>query len=130
MAASPDKHILCVDDHNDICELISLILKNYKVTSANSMAEALRLASKERFSLYLLDYHLPDGTGIELCLLIKNFDPDTPILFVTGTSSMVEEQALNLGAQGLIKKSDNYFAEKLSAKVAELLGEKDNLQSE
>jgi two-component system, NtrC family, response regulator HydG len=124
------KHILCVDDHNDICELISLILRDYKVTSANSMAEALRLASKEQFSLYLLDYHLPDGTGIELCLLIKNFDAETPILFVTGTSSMVEEQALNIGAQGLIKKNNDHFAEKLSAKVAELLGEKDKPQSE
>ena len=77
-----------------------------------------------------MDYHLPDGTGIELCLLIKNFDAETPILFVTGTSSMVEEQALNIGAQGLIKKNNDHFAEKLSAKVAELLGEKDKPQSE
>lgn len=123
---SPQKHILCTDDHKDLCELISLILNDHKVTSANSMAEALRLASKEKFDLYLMDYHLPDGTGIELCLLIKNFDTETPILFVTGTSSMIEQQALNIGAQGLIRKTDNNFAEKLSAKVAELLDTNDS----
>lgn len=115
------QHILCVDDHGDTCELISFILKDYKVTSANSMAEALRLASTNKFSLYLLDYHLPDGTGIELCLLIKNFDAETPILFITGTSSMIEQQALNIGAQGLLKKSDDKFAEKLPTRVSELL---------
>lgn len=122
MSAFP-KQILCVEDHSDICELISLILKDYKVISANSMAEALRLASKEQFSLYLLDYHLPDGTGIELCLLIKNFDTETPILFITETSSMNEQQALTIGAQGLIKKTDVSFAQKLAAKVAELVEE-------
>jgi CheY-like chemotaxis protein len=120
LSATP-KHILCVDDHNDTCELISVILKNYKVTSANSMAEALRVATKEQFSLYLLDYHLPDGTGIELCLLMKNFDTETPILFVTGTSSMTETQALNVGAQGLVKKTDDNFTVKLERKVSELL---------
>jgi CheY-like chemotaxis protein len=88
------------------------------------MAEALRLASNGQFSLYLLDYHLPDGTGIELCLLIKNFDNDTPILFVTGTSSMNNQQALNIGAQGLIRKTIDNFAEALTAKVDELLGAK------
>jgi two-component system response regulator HydG len=115
------KQILCVDDHSDTCELISFILKDYKVTSANSMAEALRLASKGGFSLFLLDYHLPDGTGIELCLLIKNFDTETPILFVTGTSAMTEQQALNIGAQDLIRKTVDKFPEKLMNKVSELI---------
>jgi CheY-like chemotaxis protein len=120
-AKKTEKHILCVDDHDDTCELIATILKDYKVTSAHSMAEALRLASKEKFSIYLLDYHLPDGTGIEVCLMIKNFDDKTPILFVTGTSSMTERQALNIGAQGLIKKASDDFVEKLETTVSKLL---------
>lgn len=84
------------------------------------MAEAINLATKEKFDLYLLDYHLPDGTGLELCLLIKNFDTETPILFVTGTSNMTEAQALTVGAQGLIRKGSE-LVERLEKKVAELL---------
>ena len=103
------KRILCVEDHQDTCELISTILINYEVISAYSIEDALRLATLEKFSLYLLDYHLPDGTGLELSLLIKNFDTETPILFVTGTSSMTEAQALKIGAQGLIQKGSNSF---------------------
>lgn len=115
------KSVLCVEDHPDTCELISMILKKYEVVSANSMADALAQATKRKFALYLLDYHLPDGTGIELCLLIKNFDTETPMLFVTGTSSMTEKQALTIGAQGLIKKTCDTFVKDLEAKAAEIL---------
>jgi CheY-like chemotaxis protein len=117
------KRILCVEDHPDTCELISTILKDYECTSAYSKADALMLSSKEKFDLYLLDYHLPDGNGIELCLLIKNFDTTTPILFVTGTSSMNEKQSLKLGAQGFIKNTDENFIDKLQKKVSELLAD-------
>jgi two-component system OmpR family response regulator len=81
-----------------------------------SKADALMLATKEKFDIYLLDYHLPDGNGIELCLLIKNFDTKTPILFITGTSSMNEKQALKIGAQGLIKNTSDNFIDKLQKK--------------
>ena len=85
------------------------------------MADALVQATKENFSLYLHDYHLPDGTGFELCLLIKNFDTDTPILFFTGTSSITEEQVLKIRAQGLIKKGKASFPDELKRRVSELL---------
>lgn len=115
------KTVLCVEDHPDTCELISVILEKYEVISAYSMADALDQATKQKFGLYLLDYHLPDGTGIELCLLIKNFDKKTPILFVTGTSSMTEDQAFTIGAQGLLKKTSSSFVADLQAKAAEIL---------
>ena len=115
------KRILCVEDHPDTCELISTILKKYECTSAYSKADALFLATKDKFDLYLLDYHLPDGNGIELCLLIKNFDTTAPILFITGTSSMNEQQTLAIGAQGLIKNTTDNFVDKLQKKVSELL---------
>ncbi len=118
------KRILCVEDHPDTCELISTILNQYDCTSAHSKADALMLATKRKFDIYLLDYHLPDGNGIELCLLIKNFDTETPILFVTGTSSMTERQALKVGAQGLIKNVGDNFIDELQEKVSKLLEDK------
>ena len=44
------KRILCVEDHPDTCELISTILKKYDCTSAYSKADALSLATKEKFT--------------------------------------------------------------------------------
>ena len=53
--------------------------------------------------------------------MIKNFDDKTPILFVTGTSSMTVKQALNIRAQGLIRKGSINFVETLKSRVSELL---------
>lgn len=113
--------ILCVDDHTDFCELVAAILHDVKVVSAHSMAEAVALATKEKFDLYLLDYHLPDGTGLELCLLLRGFDAKTPILFMTGTSSISEAQAINAGADGLVKKGRTEAVAELRSKVTKLL---------
>lgn len=113
--------ILCVEDHPDICELVSAVLKDFEVISANSVAEALQNAAKGKFSLYLLDYHLPDGTGVDLTKSIRNFDDTTPILFFTATSSMNESQALSVGAQGFVKKATDSFIEDLMNTVQRLV---------
>jgi CheY-like chemotaxis protein len=59
---------------------------------AHSKAEALRKATGGLFDLYLLDYYLPDGTGLELCLLIRDFDGSTPVLFVTDVAEPGQQQ--------------------------------------
>jgi CheY-like chemotaxis protein len=115
------KHILCVDDNSDTCELVSHILKEYAVASAYSVADAVKRATAERFDLYVLDYHLPDGTGLELCLMLRTFDRDTPILFATATGEIVESQVITAGAQGLVKKGSASFVDDLKAKVSQML---------
>ena len=100
------RRILCVDDHDDMCSLIATILSDHEVVSAQSKAEALRKATGGLFDLYLLDYYLPDGTGLELCLLIRDFDDSTPILFVTDFTELTRQQIENVNAQGLVWKQN------------------------
>jgi len=64
-----------------MCELITNALDTHEVVGAYSKADALLHAVDGSFDLYLIDYHLPDGAGLELCLLIRTFDPPTPIFF-------------------------------------------------
>jgi CheY-like chemotaxis protein len=66
----------------------------------------------------LIDYHLPDGTGLELCLLIRTFDLFTPIFFCTATSSITETQAKRAGAQKLIKHG-SMFVSRLQSAVSQ-----------
>ena len=115
------KLILCVDDHADTCALVTTLLKDYEVTSAYSMADAIKQATAQKFELYILDYHLPDGTGLELCLMLRGFDHDTPILFATASSSITEAQVITVGAQGLIRKNGAPFTDTLVARVTQLL---------
>jgi len=119
MLSEPKKKILCVEDHHDMWELITIDLPEYEVIGAYSKADALNKAREDQFDLYLLDYHLPDGTGIELCLLIRAFDPDTPIFLCTGTTLTVE-QIENAGGQRFIFKNET-FLWKVREAVTEVL---------
>jgi CheY-like chemotaxis protein len=116
------KKVLCVEDHPDTCELISVVLKDYEVISANGLGEAFLKFKENVFDVVLLDYHLPDGNGMELCRMIRSEDQSTPILFVTGTSNMSSEAAVAAGASGLIRKTSADFIQRLKQNVDLLAG--------
>ncbi len=106
------RRILCVDDDTDSCEIISLMLhnadENYRVTTTASVNTALNLMAEEPFDLYILDYRLPEMSGIDLCRLIRQADAKTPIMFFTGMAREVDgDNALEAGAtKFLVKPND------------------------
>jgi len=118
------RHILYIEDHEDTRELVTLVLeeRNYQVTSDQTIAGGLTSARSQDFDLYLLDSWLPDGSGVELCQRIREFDLHTPILFYSAAAFEVDrETAINSGAQGyLIKPS--HFSE-LSELITKLIDE-------
>lgn len=104
----PDSQILCVEDHEDLGQGLKSFLdsKGHQVTIAPSVTRALEFAKASRFSLYILDYHLPDGTGIELCHLIRAFDLSTPILLYSHSADpQLRQLALSAGAQSCLRKT-------------------------
>ena len=98
------KRLLCIDDQEDTCTLVSSILDNYKVTAQHSKAGGFRQAATKKFDVILADYYLPDGTGLELCAMIRAFDLETPILLITATHTITHEQVIAVGGQGVIRK--------------------------
>lgn len=122
MAQGPSARILCVEDNPDICGYICEMMKiaGYETVTAPNLIEGLRLAKSERFDLYLLDYNLPDGTGMELCRLIRALDKRTPILFYSSvTGPELRQEALEAGAQGYISKMEAF--EILEQTIARLI---------
>lgn len=102
----PRKRILLIDNDEDTCTMFSIFLEAaYDVRSALTMADALELASHDRFDLYLIDIHLPDGNGLELFEQIRSFDASTPVIFCSGSSDeLVQQQALQKGAHAFLIK--------------------------
>ena len=98
------KRLLCVDDQEDTCALVSTILSDFEVVSEHTRAGALERAMAGGYDVILADYYLPDGTGLELCALVRTFDPKTPILLVTATHSIEHEQVIAHGGQGVLRK--------------------------
>jgi len=99
------KRILFVEDDEEAHELVTLTLTGYRLATARDCAEGLRLARQRCFDLYILDNWLPDGTGVELCHRIREFDERTPILFYSGAGYAHDTRdALDAGAQEYLIK--------------------------
>jgi DNA-binding response OmpR family regulator len=78
---------------------------NYDVVTTPSLAGAMKLAKADKFDLFVLDSVLDDGTGIELCRLIRLMDDSTPILFCSGKAYESDKvEAFNSGAQRYLVK--------------------------
>lgn len=72
--ASPSRrHVLLVEDHAATRVALETLLKrrDYRVSSAGTVAEARELAEKETIDLVVSDIGLPDGTGFELMAELK-----------------------------------------------------------
>lgn len=77
------KRILCADADEDHRSLESALLRaaGYEVVTAEGISDALRIARGVGFDLYLVAYKLQDGTGLELCKRLREFDGVTPVFF-------------------------------------------------
>jgi DNA-binding response OmpR family regulator len=65
----------------------------------------LKLARSGRFNLFIFDSWLPDGSGIDLCKKVREFDHCTPILFYSGAAFENDRKlALSSGAQAYLIK--------------------------
>jgi DNA-binding response OmpR family regulator len=116
-------HILYIEDHQDTQELVTLVLaeSNHCVTTTSSGQDALKLAREQHFDLYILDSWLADGSGIELCKRLREFDRNTPIMFFSGAAYGTDKQAaLEQGAQCyLVKPADiQVLSDKVNTLIA------------
>ena len=103
-------HILFADDEPDIRELVEVLLQSagFRVSTIDTTSGALQLAATERFDVLVLDYWMPELTGIELCRRIRAFDQTTPILICSGVTSEADKTAaIQAGAQGYLVKPIN-----------------------
>ncbi len=99
------KRILFVEDDKDNWEILALSLEEYSLICACDFAEGLCLARRRYFDLYILDNKLPDGSGVELCRMIRRFDPNTPVLFYSAAAYAHDKQAaFSAGAQAYLVK--------------------------
>lgn len=101
--------VLCVDDDEDACEMLSLLLNSYRIdaTCVRSASEAWPLIKAECFDLYLLDAWLPQLDGFEFCRQIREFDSNTPILFYSGAAYDADKQkGIAAGANAYVTKPD------------------------
>ena len=101
--------ILVVDDEADIRELVSGLLEDegHAVRVASNSDEALAAIRARKPSLALLDIWMQGGglDGLELLDLIKELDPDLPVVMISGHGNIeTAVTALQRGAYDFIEK--------------------------
>jgi two-component system phosphate regulon response regulator PhoB len=101
--------VLIVEDEADIRELLALNLRSsgYEVLEAGDVSQASGILATVRPSLCILDWMLPDQTGIYLLRRLKA-DPllmDIPVIMLTARSSEHDKvMAFDLGADDYVTK--------------------------
>lgn len=80
------KTILVADDEINIVKLIERITsdEDYKIVSASSAEEAIKLMNKMAFDLVISDLALPSMSGIEFLNYAKANYPNLPFIIITG----------------------------------------------
>jgi DNA-binding response OmpR family regulator len=90
------------------------------IKSASTATEALALSRTHSFDLYILDYRMPDMSGIELCSVIRQTDKQTPIMFFSAMARDIDRKAaIVAGASDYLVKPNDL--NRLTKTVKELL---------
>src|ERR1700680_3351227 len=125
--------ILVIDDEADIRESLEalLSLEGYHIELAQNATEGLKKIESSSYDLVLLDLLMPDRSGMEVLLDIRERDTETPIFMITAYGSVeVAVKALKAGANDYFSKPwDN---EKLLLEIDRMIArarlERENLQ--
>ena len=98
--------VLVVDDEPAILRFLKPALEanDYEVTSAATLAEAMKRIAKEPPDVVILDLGLPDGDGKDVIRQVRQWS-QVPIIVLSAREREAEKiEALDLGADDFVNK--------------------------
>lgn len=119
--------ILIIEDDDFLLKMYAtkFSIEGFEVVGASTGLQGLKMASKEKPSIILLDLNLPEMSGFEVLENIKadNTISTTPIIILTNYSQKEDiDKCLSLGADDYLIKA-HFVPSEVIAKVKKLLGE-------
>ena len=114
--------ILLVDDEVELTDPLSRLLtrEGYDVDVAADGSEGSRLANQGRYDLLILDWMLPQQSGLTICQQLRSQGDITPVLFLTAKDTIDDRvQGLDAGADDYLVKP--FELRELLARVRALL---------
>ena len=123
MDGSPDR-ILVVEDDDSLSILIQRKLSRagFSTEVISNGTDALNSISNHKYCLILLDYTLPDMSGIQFVKSLVELKCNIPFIVCTGQENeTIVDEMMNLGAREYVVK-DNHFLDSILHSVQSVLG--------
>lgn len=123
----PHNPILIIDDEEDVLQSYKMILRFNGINNivlCSDSRQVLELMSATEYSLAILDLCMPHVSGRDLLLILREKNPDVPVIVVTASNDVstavecmkqgakdymvkpVEESRLISGLRNILEKSD------------------------
>jgi two-component system OmpR family response regulator len=105
----PTPHVVIVDDHRDIRELVGRYLAQhgFRVSAAENAAALHRLLERSALDLVVLDIMMPGQDGLSLCQQLRT-TTDLPIILLTALAEDADRiLGLEMGADDYVTKPFN-----------------------
>jgi two-component system alkaline phosphatase synthesis response regulator PhoP len=102
-----DTPLLLVEDDPNVAGTLAsrLASEGFEVTHAASVSQARSAATDRQFAVAVLDVGLPDGSGLDVALFLREASPATAMLFLTAHGAPEDRiRGLELGADDYITK--------------------------
>jgi two-component system response regulator HydG len=102
--------VLLIEDDLTFSRILEGFLQKhgYQVTTHHTGKDGLKTFQSKSFDLVLLDYRLPDTTGMDMLVEIKKTHPDTAVIIMTSFSDIrTAVKVIKLGAFEYITKPVN-----------------------
>jgi CheY-like chemotaxis protein len=99
--------VLVADDNEDLVETFAVILKRCgcHVETAGDGPAAVDKYRKRRFDVALMDIVMPGMNGVEALRRMKEIDPDTTVILMTGyADAALMERARDEGVRYIVHK--------------------------
>ena len=108
--------ILLVDDEDDLREVLDISLTDtgYDVLTAENGAQALNILKETDVPVVITDIKMPGIDGIELLRKIKNNNPETEVIMLTGHGD------LDLAIKSLKHEATDFVTKPINDDVLEL----------
>jgi len=102
--------VVIVDDHQLVSDGLGMLLDGEPDMEVcgygRSVAESIRLAQQTDPDLVVMDFRLPDGTGLDAAIAIRRLRPDVRFVFLTRDDSVTARvAAVEAGAGAFVHKS-------------------------
>src|SRR5258708_25979883 len=78
--------VLVVDDDVAMCRILQRMLSDNQntVQTSQSVADALGAIEQKAFDAFVIDYKLPDGSGLDVAQRIRSKGSKAPIILISG----------------------------------------------